>query len=68
MDAVVNNDIEKLRTFLDNVDIGRADYDNRSLLHIACSEGHIEIIELLKISPDTCSKEHVTTLNKILKN
>ena len=38
---------EKLRTFLDNVDIGRTDYDNRSLLHIACSEGHIEIIELL---------------------
>ena len=28
----------------------------------------IEIIESLKISPDTCSKEHVTTLNKILKN
>ena len=47
MDAVVNNNIEKLRTFLDNVDIGRTDYDNRSLLHIACSEGHIEIIELL---------------------
>ena len=28
----------------------------------------IEIIESLKISPDTCSKEHVSTLNKILKN
>ena len=28
----------------------------------------IEIIESLKISPDTCSKEHVSTLKKILKN
>ena len=28
----------------------------------------IEIIESLKISPDTCSKEHISTLNKILKN
>ncbi len=28
----------------------------------------IEIIESLKISPDTCSKEHLSTLNKILKN
>ena len=28
----------------------------------------IEIIESLKISPDSCSKEHVGTLNKILKN
>ena len=28
----------------------------------------IEIIESLKISPDTCSKEHVSILNKILKN
>ena len=28
----------------------------------------IEIIESLKISPDSCSKEHVSTLNKILKN
>ncbi len=28
----------------------------------------IEIIESLKISPDTCSKEHVIILNKILKN
>lgn len=28
----------------------------------------IEIIESLKIIPDSCSKEHVSTLNKILKN
>ena len=28
----------------------------------------IEIIESLKISPDSCSKEHVSTLIKILKN
>ena len=28
----------------------------------------IEIIESLKITPDSCSKEHVSTLNKILKN
>lgn len=28
----------------------------------------IEIIESLKISPDSCSKEHLSTLNKILKN
>ena len=28
----------------------------------------IEIIESLKISPDSCSKEHLRTLNKITKN
>ena len=28
----------------------------------------IEIIESLKITPDICSKEHLSTLNKILKN
>ena len=28
----------------------------------------IEIIESLKISPDSCSKEHLSILNKILKN
>ena len=28
----------------------------------------IEIIESLKISPDSCSKKHLSTLNKILKN
>ena len=28
----------------------------------------IEIIESLKITPDSCSKEQVSTLNKILKN
>ena len=28
----------------------------------------IEIIESIKITPDSCSKEHVSTLNKILKN
>ena len=28
----------------------------------------IEIIESVKISPSNCSKEHLKTLNKILKN
>lgn len=28
----------------------------------------IEIIESLKITPDSCSKEHESTLNKILKS
>ena len=28
----------------------------------------IEIIESLKISPDSCSKEHLRILNKIFKN
>ena len=28
----------------------------------------IEIIESLKVTPDSCSKEHISTLNKILKN
>lgn len=47
MDAIVHDDIEKLRIYLNNVDIGRTDYDNRTLLHIACSEGRYEIIKVL---------------------
>ena len=47
MDAIVRDDIEKLRAYLNNVDIGRTDYDNRSLLHIACSEGKINMIKML---------------------
>jgi glutaminase len=47
MDAIVRDDIEKLRAYLNNVNIGRTDYDNRSLLHIACSEGKIDMIKML---------------------
>ncbi|CAE7540772.1 GLS2, partial [Symbiodinium sp. KB8] len=40
--------VEKVEKLLrEGVDVNRADYDNRTALHIACSDGHAAVVSLL---------------------
>ncbi|KAF7725023.1 hypothetical protein EC973_000516 [Apophysomyces ossiformis] len=49
--AAGSNDIEGLRLLQDNMgdslNVNCVDYDGRSPLHIACRDGHIEVVEFL---------------------
>lgn len=47
--ASSEGDAEEVRTLLScgNIDINMGDYDNRTALHVACSNGHVDIVTLL---------------------
>jgi len=47
--ACIEGDVEEVRSLLDygKIDLLSSDYDRRTPLHIAASEGHSEIVELL---------------------
>nr|XP_014340285.1 PREDICTED: glutaminase liver isoform, mitochondrial-like [Latimeria chalumnae] len=46
--AAYKGDVSSLRRYLlSGVDVTSVDYDGRSALHVAASEGHIEVIEFL---------------------
>ena len=48
LEACKNNDLNTINEVLSKgCDINFKDYDNRTALHIACAEGHIEVIKLL---------------------
>ncbi len=48
LEACKNNDINTINEVLNKgCDINFKDYDKRTALHIACAEGHIEVIKLL---------------------
>ena len=47
MEAIKKNDTEIIKKYINNIDISRSDYDGRTFLHIACSECHLDIINLL---------------------
>ena len=48
LEACKNNDLNTINEVLNKgCDINFKDYDNRTALHIACAEGHIEVIKLL---------------------
>ena len=42
-----NGNINEILTILDKVDINSSDYDKRTPLHLASSEGHYEVVKLL---------------------
>jgi glutaminase len=46
--AAGNGDLMAVRKLIDDgVDVARADYDKRTALHIACSDGHLAVATLL---------------------
>jgi len=52
-----NGDFDGIKKIINKVDINCADYDKRTPLHLAASEGYVNIVELLlengaKITPD----------------
>lgn len=47
MDAILKEDMKFINRHIKNMDVNRYDYDKRTPLHIACSEGSFGIIKLL---------------------
>lgn len=48
LEACKNNDLNTINEVLNKgCDINFSDYDNRTALHIACAEGHVEVIKIL---------------------
>ena len=47
MNEIQKGNIDKVIEYMKGVDVNTADYDGRTPLHIACSEGHEEIVMLL---------------------
>lgn len=47
MTAIVKDDFETLRKYVDTSLVNMSDYDGRTLLHVACSYGKPDIIEYL---------------------
>jgi len=47
MNEIQRGNIDKVNEYMKGVDVNTADYDGRTPLHIACSEGHEEIVMLL---------------------
>ncbi|XP_069385246.1 glutaminase liver isoform, mitochondrial-like [Paralichthys olivaceus] len=46
--AAFKGDVQSLRRyFLSGVDVNAVDYDERSALHVAATEGHTEVIRFL---------------------
>lgn len=39
--------IDKIKEIIDNIDVNMCDYDKRSPLHLAASEGHFDVVKLL---------------------
>lgn len=46
MNATKNNDIKFINAYIKNIDINKSDYDRRTPLHVACSEGNEHLIKL----------------------
>ena len=47
MTAIKKKDMKTIMKYIENIDVSLRDWDGRTFLHIACSEGHVEIIKLL---------------------
>jgi glutaminase len=47
MEAVFKNNVKRVTKYLNHIDINRSDYDSRTAMHIACSDGNIRMISLL---------------------
>lgn len=45
--AAATGDVGVINDLLEHVDVNDADYDGRTALHLACAEGHVEIVEIL---------------------
>ncbi|KAI7854181.1 asparaginase-domain-containing protein [Circinella umbellata] len=45
--AAISNDLEGIKQLYDLVNLNCVDYEGRSPLHVACREGHEEIVEFL---------------------
>lgn len=53
MDAVHSNDTSFIDKYITNMDVNHCDYDGRTPLHVACSDGNVDIAKrLLKYSAD----------------
>ena len=70
LEACKNNDLNTINEVLNKgCDINFKDYDNRTALHIACAEGHVEVIKLLiknniKIQKDRWNNTPISDIPK----
>lgn len=59
MYACAEGDLSELKQLiLAGVSPNTSDYDGRTLLHLACSEGHKSIVKFLLQNPDTLLSPH----------
>lgn len=47
MKSIVSGDMIFIRKYIKNVNVNMQDYDRRTFMHVACSNGKVEVIDLL---------------------
>lgn len=47
LSAAYNNELDKIKEISEFIDLNQADYDKRTALHLASSEGNVEIVKFL---------------------
>ena len=56
--AASNGNLEKITEMAKYVNVNKGDYDDRAALHLACANGHLNVVDkLLKLGANPCIKD-----------